>query len=207
MSVILPLIHSTFRTVGVIEMRRVSYRAEDNIREWRTSTPRIGARVMVDPTAVVLGDISLGDDVSIWGNCSIRADMHRISIGNGSNIQDNSVLHITHAGRFNPEGCPLIIGESVTVGHRAVLHGCAIGDRVLVGMGAVVMDGAVVANEVMVAAGALVTPGKILESGWLYGGSPAKAMRKITASERDFLSYSAANYVRLKQQYLDDTSG
>ena len=107
-------------------MRRVSYRAEDNVRQWTTSEPRIGARVMVDPTAMVLGDISLGDDVSIWANCSIRADMHRISIGSGSNIQDNSVLHITHAGRFNPSGCPLVIGEQVTVGHRAVLHGCSI---------------------------------------------------------------------------------
>ena len=97
-------------------MRRVSYRAEDNVRQWTTSEPRIGARVMVDPTAMVLGDISLGDDVSIWANCSIRADMHRISIGSGSNIQDNSVLHITHAGRFNPSGCPLVIGEQVTVG-------------------------------------------------------------------------------------------
>ena len=131
-------------------MRRVSYRAEDNVRQWTTSEPRIGARVMVDPTAMVLGDISLGDDVSIWANCSIRADMHRISIGSDSNIQDNSVLHITHAGRFNPSGCPLVIGEQVTVGHRAVLHGCSIGDRVLVGMGAIVMDGAEVADEVMV---------------------------------------------------------
>ncbi|MGB0764047.1 MAG: gamma carbonic anhydrase family protein [Luminiphilus sp.] len=187
-------------------MRRVSYRAEDNVRQWTTSEPRIGARVMVDPTAMVLGDISLGDDVSIWANCSIRADMHRISIGSGSNIQDNSVLHITHAGRFNPSGCPLVIGEQVTVGHRAVLHGCSIGDRVLVGMGAIVMDGAEVADEVMIAAGALVTPGKKLTGGWLYGGSPAKAMREITASEREFLSYSAENYVRLKQQYLDDGS-
>ncbi|MCH1491808.1 MAG: gamma carbonic anhydrase family protein [Luminiphilus sp.] len=188
-------------------MRRVSYRAEDNLRVWRSSSPRIGARVMVDPSAVVLGDIALGDDVSIWGNCSIRADMHRISIGEGTNIQDNSVLHITHAGRFNPDGFPLVIGERVTVGHRAVLHGCTLGDRVLVGMGAIVMDGAIVEDEVMIAGGALVTPGKRLESGWLYGGSPAKPMREISASERAFLGYSAENYIRLKQEYLDDSQG
>ena len=167
-------------------MRTVSYRAEDNIRNWRGTQPRIGARVMVDPSAVVLGDITLGDDVSIWGNCSIRADMHRISIGDNTNIQDNSVLHITHAGDFNPDGYPLIIGNQV-------------------GMGAIVMDGVVVEDEVMIAGGALVTPGKQLESGWLYGGSPAKPMREITEKERGFLTYSAENYARLKQQYLDDT--
>ena len=186
-------------------MRTVSYRAEDNIRNWRGTQPRIGARVMVDPSAVVLGDITLGDDVSIWGNCSIRADMHRISIGDNTNIQDNSVLHITHAGDFNPDGYPLIIGNQVTVGHRAVLHGCTLGNRVLVGMGAIVMDGVVVEDEVMIAGGALVTPGKQLESGWLYGGSPAKPMREITEKERDFSTYSAENYARLNQQYLDDT--
>lgn len=185
-------------------MRTVSYRAEDNIRAWCGTEPQIGARVMVDPTAVVLGDITLGNDVSIWGNCSIRADMHRISIGDNTNIQDNSVLHITHAGNFNPDGYPLIIGRQVTVGHRAVLHGCTLGDRVLVGMGAIVMDGAVVADEVMIAGGSLVTPGKQLQSGWLYGGSPAKPMREITDKERSFLSYSADNYARLKQKYLDD---
>ena len=187
-------------------MRTVSYRAEDNIRNWCGAQPRIGARVMVDPSAVVLGDIELGDDVSIWGNCSIRADMHRISIGNGTNIQDNSVLHITHAGDFNLEGHPLVIGHQVTVGHRAVLHGCTLGDRVLVGMGAIVMDGAIVADEVMIAGGALVTHSKKLQSGWLYGGSPAKPMREITENEREFLTYSAENYARLKQQYLDDTA-
>jgi carbonic anhydrase/acetyltransferase-like protein (isoleucine patch superfamily) len=99
----------------------------------------------------------------------------------------------------------LIIGNQVTVGHRAVLHGCTLGNRVLVGMGAIVMDGVVVEDEVMIAGGALVTPGKQLESGWLYGGSPAKPMREITEKERGFLTYSAENYARLKQQYLDDT--
>ena len=183
-------------------MRRVSYRAEDNVRQWTTSEPRIGARVMVDPTAMVLGDISLGDDVSIWANCSIRADMHRISIGSGSNIQDNSVLHITHAGRFNPSGCPLVIGEQVTVGHRAVLHGCSIGDRVLVGMGAIVMDGAEVADEVMIAAGALVTPGKVVKAGELWAGVPAKPVRELRQEEVDMITWIPKHYVELAQSYL-----
>ncbi len=185
-------------------MRQVSYRAEDNIRQICDTEPTLGKRVLIDPTAVVLGDISLGDDVSIWGNCSVRADMHRITIGAQTNIQDNTVLHITHAGRFSTNGWPLVIGKQVTVGHRAVLHGCTLGDRVLVGMGAIVMDGAVVEDEVMIAAGALVTPGKVLESGWLYSGSPARRTREITDREREFLPYSADNYVRLKQRFLDD---
>ena len=185
-------------------MRRVSYRAEDNLRCFCDSEPQVGSRVMIDPSAVVLGDIVLGDDVSIWGNCSVRADMHQIRIGRQTNIQDNSVLHITHAGQFSATGWPLLIGEQVTVGHRAVLHGCEVGNRVLVGMGAIIMDGAIVEDEAMIAAGALVTPGKVLKSGWLYSGSPARQAREITDREREFLPYSAANYVRLKQRFLDD---
>lgn len=186
-------------------MTGVSYQASDNIRAFEDYQPRLGARVLIDPSAVVLGDITLADDVSIWPHCSIRADMHTITIGARTNIQDNSVLHITHASTFNPKGWPLAIGTDVTVGHRAVLHGCTIGNRVLIGMGAIIMDGAVVEDEVIIAAGCLVTPGKHLQSGFLYGGSPAKAMRPLKESEQNFLQYSADNYVRLKQRYLDDT--
>jgi carbonic anhydrase/acetyltransferase-like protein (isoleucine patch superfamily) len=186
-------------------MKRLSYRAEDNLRHWSTSSPVIGARVMIDPTAAVLGNIEIGDDVSIWANCSVRADVHHITIGERTNVQDNSVLHVTHASDFNPGGWPLVIGADVTIGHRAVLHGCSIGDRVLVGMGAIVMDGVVVENEVMIAGGSLVTPGKRLESGMLYAGSPARPVRPISDGERTFLGYSAQNYAKLKQQYLDDS--
>ena len=185
-------------------MKQANYRGEDNIRRYLDFVPSLGERVMIDPSAVVLGDLALGDDVSVWPQVSIRADMHRIRIGDRTNIQDNSVLHITHAGKFNTDGCPLIIGSEVTVGHSVVLHGCTIGDRVLVGIGSVVMDGAVVEDEVMIGAGALVTPGKRLESGMLYAGSPARPLREITKREREFLSYSAANYVRLKDSFLDD---
>ena len=184
-------------------MRRVSYRAEDNVRQWTTSEPR-GARVMVDPTAMVLGDISLGDDVSIWANCSIRAIcVNRYWLWQQYSRQLGTAHHPRRS--LQSFGLPARYWRAGDGGHRAG-HGCSIGDRVLVGMGAIVMDGAEVADEVMIAAGALVTPGKKLTSGWLYGGSPAKAMREITASEREFLSYSAENYVRLKQQYLDDGS-
>ncbi len=179
-----------------------TYDAISNLRAFDTYTPLLGKRVMIDPSAVVLGDLTLGDDVSIWPNCSIRADMHHIDIGDRSNIQDNSVLHVTHASAFNPNGWPLRIGCDVTVGHRAVLHGCALKDRIIVGMGAIVMDGAVIDDDIIIAAGALVAPGKHLASGWVYAGSPAKPMRELSDSERQFLSYSAKNYVQLKNRYL-----
>ncbi|WP_043532677.1 gamma carbonic anhydrase family protein [Litchfieldella xinjiangensis] len=171
-------------------------------RSFQGITPRLGERVYVDPTSVVLGDVALGDDCSVWPMAVIRGDMHRIRIGARCSIQDGSVLHITHASDFNPGGYPLTLGEDVTVGHKAILHGCTVGNRVLVGMGAIVMDGAVVEDDVLLAAGAVVPPGKHLESGHVYAGSPARAVRPLKESEREFFTYSAANYVKLKDQYL-----
>ena len=183
-------------------MTQFSYSGPNNIRSHNGHTPILGSRVMIDPSAVVLGDLVVGDDVSVWPQCAIRADMHRIRIGHRTNIQDGSVLHITHAGAFSELGHPLTIGDDVTVGHNVVLHGCTLGDRVLVGIGAVVMDGVIVEDDVMIGAGSLVAPGKRLAQGWLYKGSPAKPVREITDREREFLSYSAANYVRLKDRFL-----
>jgi carbonic anhydrase/acetyltransferase-like protein (isoleucine patch superfamily) len=164
-------------------------------------TPKLGERVFVDPSAVVLGDVEIGDDSSVWPLVVIRGDMHRIRIGRCSSIQDGSVLHITHAGPYNPDGFPLIIGDHVTVGHQAMLHGCTIGNRVLVGMGAMIMDGAVVEDEVIVGAGSLVPPGKTLKSGYLYVGRPAKPQRELTEQERAFFTYTAENYSRLKDKH------
>ncbi len=174
----------------------------DSLRSFRGITPRIGERVLIDPSAVVLGDVSLEDDVSVWPQASIRGDMHWIRIGARTSVQDGCVLHITHAGPYNPEGWPLEIGSDVTVGHGAILHGCTVGSRVLVGMAATIMDGAVVEEEVVVAAGALVTSGKRLRSGYLYGGSPAREMRPLSDREIDYFCYSADNYVRLKDRHL-----
>lgn len=171
------------------------------IRTYQGHAPQLGARVFVDPSAVVLGDVVLGDDCSVWPLAVIRGDMHRIRIGARTSIQDGSVLHITHAGPFNPGGYPLEIGEDVTVGHKVTLHGCSIGSRVLVGMGAIIMDGAVVEDEVVIGAGSLVPPGKRLASGYLYVGSPVKQARELTAEEREFLRYSAAHYVRLANKH------
>ena len=172
------------------------------IRTYQEFTPQLGERVFVDASAVVLGDVHIGSDSSVWPLVVIRGDMHSIRIGERSSIQDGSVLHITHAGQFNPDGYPLIIGDDVTVGHKVTLHGCSLGNRILVGMGSIIMDGAVVQDEVVIGAGALVPPGKVLESGFLYVGSPVKQARPLTDKERNFFSYSAANDVRLKDQHL-----
>lgn len=173
-----------------------------SLRPFRGKTPRLGARVMIDPSAVVLGDVTLGDDVSVWPQVSVRGDMHTIRVGDRTSIQDGSVLHITHAGPYHPDGYPLCVGSDVTVGHAAVLHGCTVGDRVLIGMGAIVMDAAVVQSDVVVAAGALVTQGKVLRSGYLYAGSPAREIRPLSSAEMAYFCYSARNYVQLKDQHL-----
>jgi carbonic anhydrase/acetyltransferase-like protein (isoleucine patch superfamily) len=175
-----------------------------SLRSFAGHTPKIGERVLIDPSAVVLGEVELGDDVSIWPGAIVRGDMHSIRVGARTSVQDGSVLHITHASDFNPGGWPLVIGAEVTIGHNATLHGCTLGDRILVGMGAVIMDGAVVENDVVIAAGALVTPGKTLRSGYLYAGSPAREMRPLKDGEMRFFSYSASNYVKLKDQHIDE---
>ena len=173
-----------------------------NIRSFEGRHPALGSGVYIDPSAVVLGDVVLGDDVSVWPQAVIRGDMHRIRIGARTSVQDGCVLHITHAGPYNPDGWPLTIGSDVTIGHNATLHGCTLGDSILVGMGATVMDGAVVEDEVVIGAAALVTPGKTLRSGYLYAGSPAREVRALSEGERQYFSYSAGNYVDLKNRYL-----
>lgn len=172
------------------------------IRTYRGTTPQLGPRVFVDASAVVLGDVVLGEDASVWPMAVVRGDMHRIRIGKRTSVQDGSVLHITHAGPFNPDGYPLLIGDEVTIGHNVTLHGCTLGNRILVGMGSIVMDGALVEDEVVIGAGSLVPPGKLLQSGYLYVGSPVKQARALTDKERAFFAYSAANYVKLKDLHL-----
>lgn len=172
------------------------------IRTYQDHRPKLGERTFVDHSAVVIGDVEIGADSSVWPLTVIRGDMHRIRIGARTSVQDASVLHITHAGPFNPEGFPLLIGDDVTIAHKVMLHGCSIGSRVLIGMGSIVMDGAVVEDDVMVGAGSLVPPGKRLASGFLYVGSPVKQVRALTDKERAFFTYSAGNYVKLKDQHL-----
>jgi carbonic anhydrase/acetyltransferase-like protein (isoleucine patch superfamily) len=172
-----------------------------NVRPHEGITPTLGERVYIDPMAAVIGDVHLGDDCSVWPHTVIRGDMHRIRIGARCSIQDGSVLHITHAGPYEPDGFPLTLGDDVTVGHRAVLHGCTIGNRVLICIGAIVMDGVVVEDEVVIAAGSLVPPGKKLASGFLYVGSPAKQSRPLSENEKAFFTYGASNYSQLKEKH------
>ncbi|OZS41698.1 gamma carbonic anhydrase family protein [Photobacterium sanguinicancri] len=178
----------------------------DSMRTFKGKAPKLGLNTYIDASAVMTGEISLGDESSIWPLVAARGDVNHISIGHRSNIQDGSVLHVSRATHDNPSGHPLIIGDDVTVGHKAMLHGCHIGDRVLVGMGAIILDGAVIHNDIIIGAGSLVPPGKILESGFLYIGSPIKQARSLTDKERAFLSISADNYVRLKDDYLAEIS-
>lgn len=176
-----------------------------SLRSFQGVMPQLGQRIMIDPSSVVIGRVSLGDDVSIWPLVAVRGDVNVIIIGARTNVQDGSVLHVTHQSGYNPAGNPLIIGEDVTVGHKAMLHGCTIGNRVLVGMGSIVLDKVVVEDDVMIGAGSLVSPGKRLESGYLYLGSPARKVRKLTEAELSGLTYSSNNYVRWKDQYLAQT--
>lgn len=178
-----------------------------DIRSYQGKTPLIADSVYVDPSAVVIGDVEIGENSSVWPMAVIRGDVHRIRIGMRSSIQDGSILHVTHAGPYNPDGFPLHIGDDVTIAHKVMLHGCSIADRVLIGMSTTILDGAIIEDEVVIGAGTLVPPGKVLESGYLYLGNPVRQVRPLTSTQRDFFHYSSKRYVDLATQYLVETSG
>jgi len=173
-----------------------------NIRPYKGVSPQVGAGSFIDPMSAVIGDVEIGTDCSIWPMVSIRGDVHYIRIGDRTNIQDGSVLHVTHKHPGAPEGFPLHIGDGVTVGHNVTLHGCTIGNGSLVGMGSTVLDGAVLEEGVLLGAGSLIPPGKTLEGGYLWVGSPAKKIRPLSENEVQWLNYSAEHYCRLKDNYL-----
>ena len=173
------------------------------IRAYLNHVPQLGERVYVDEAAVVIGKVNLADEVSIWCGAVVRGDVNTIQIGKRSNVQDGSVLHVTGGSANHPAGSPLIIGEDVTIGHHVTLHGCTIGNRVLVGMGAIVLDDVVIEDDVMIGAGSLVPPRKRLESGYLYVGSPVQKVRPLTDKEKEFLPYSARHYVKVANHYLE----
>jgi carbonic anhydrase/acetyltransferase-like protein (isoleucine patch superfamily) len=173
-----------------------------SIRSYTGIQPVIGQRVYIDESAVVIGKVTLADDASLWPMVVARGDVNTIRVGARSNIQDLSMLHVTHDGPYSPGGMALVIGADVTIGHKCLLHACTVGDRCLIGMGSIVMDGAVVEDDVLLGAGSLVSPGKRLESGHLYRGSPAQKIRPLTVEERAMLLYSAQHYVRVKDRYL-----
>ena len=173
-----------------------------SIRNFQDKYPVTGERVYIDPQSVVLGDVILEDDVSVWPMAVIRGDVNSIKIGKSCSIQDGSVLHVTHDGPYTQGGKPLILGQGITIGHKAVLHGCCIDDFCLIGMGSIILDAVHIKEHVMIGAGSLVPPGKILESGYLYLGNPVKQIRKLTITEIEQIEYSAEHYIRLKDKYL-----
>lgn len=173
------------------------------IRPFLEHSPQIGTGTFIDESAQVIGRVTIGMDSSVWPNTTIRGDVNWIKIGDCSNIQDGSVLHVTHAhAEKTHQGFPLIIGNGVTIGHNVILHGCRIEDYCLIGMGAIVMDNAIIEKNVFVGAGSLIAPGKRLQSGFLYLGSPARKVRPLTDDEMADFQYSAEHYIRLKNQYL-----
>lgn len=169
------------------------------VRDYQSISPTIDASAYVDETALVIGEVSIGSQSSVWPMTVIRGDVNPIVIGNETNIQDGSVLHVTHKNDHKPEGNPLLIGDRVTVGHKVILHGCQIGNDCLIGMGSVIMDGVVIEDKVLVGAASLVPPGKRLESGYLYLGNPLRRVRALSEQELSYFSYSAQHYVKLMQ--------
>lgn len=170
-------------------------------RRYRDNEPRIDDSAYVDPTALIIGDVSVAAQASLWPYVVVRGDVNSITIGQRTNIQDHTVIHATHDGPYSPGGIATTLGADVTVGHRAIIHACEIHDRVLIGMGAIIMDGAIVESDVLVAAGSIVTPGKRLHSGGLYRGSPAKRVRDLTQKEHEQLLYSAQHYIKLSSYH------
>ena len=173
------------------------------IRIYQGITPVVPVSAFVDKMALVAGDVTLGEDASLWPMSVARGDVHRIVIGARTNIQDGSVLHVTQPNRFTPDGHPLLIGNDVTVGHRVILHGCTVEDFALIGMGSTVLDGAIVRSRVLLGAGSLVPPGKDLEGGYLWLGSPVKKIRPLTENEMAYFEFSAAHYVALKNKHME----
>ena len=173
------------------------------LRAYRDIFPTLGERAYVDPAATVIGDVVLGDDVSIWPGTVVRGDVNFIRIGARTNVQDGTVIHVSHDGpHAKLGGFATVIGEDVTIGHKAIIHACRIEDAVLIGMGAIVLDGAVVRKHGFVGAGALIAPGKVVGEAELWLGNPAKKVRMLSDAEVEALYYSAGHYVRLKDDYL-----
>lgn len=174
----------------------------DYLRPFEHSVPQIDDTAWIDPAALVIGDVHIGPQSTVWPMAVVRGDVHFIRIGAKTNIQDGAILHVSHDSQYLPGGSPLIMGDRITVGHRAVLHGCEIGDGCLIGMGCCILDGAVLEPAVMLGAGSLVPTGKRLEGGYLWLGTPVRRVRALTEKELAYLDYSAEHYVRLAQRHI-----
>ena len=173
-----------------------------SIRPYKGITPQIAESAYIDEAATVIGDVHIGEESSVWPGAVMRGDVNRIRIGARSNIQDGTVVHVTHPFSEQPEGFGVYVGDDVTIGHNVTVHGCRIEDRCLIGIGSIILDGAVIQPEVLLGAGSLVAEGKVLESGYLYLGAPAKRIRMLTDAELKWFKYSADHYVKLSRDYL-----
>lgn len=169
----------------------------DTLLPFESATPTLGDDVYIAQGARVIGNVELGDQASVWYNAVIRGDLEQITIGARTNVQDGTVIHI-ESGQY-----PTIIGEGVTIGHKALVHACTIGDNCLIGMGSIILDGAVIEDNCLVAAGAVVTPGKTFPEGSLILGSPARAVRELSDEEIEGFRASAAHYVELAKRHGD----
>lgn len=167
------------------------------IKAYKGIHPKIDPSVYVEESAVIIGDVEIKRDSSVWCNAVIRGDVNYIRIGEKTNVQDNSVLHVTN------ETHPLIIGDKVTIGHNVTLHGCTIKDRCLIGMGAIILDGAVIEEDVIVGAGALVTEGTVIPARTLCLGIPARPVRDLRDEEVERIVRSSENYIRYVKGYRE----
>lgn len=172
-----------------------------NIRPYDGHQPQIDDSCYIDDAAVVIGEVSLAANASVWPCAVIRGDVNRISIGEASNVQDFAMLHVSHRKESDPVGAPLLIGNHVTIGHHVTLHGCTIGNEVLIGIGTIVLDRAVIEDRVLIGAGSLVPPNKRLQSGYLYLGNPVKQVRPLSEDELAYFRYSAEHYVRVADKH------
>jgi carbonic anhydrase/acetyltransferase-like protein (isoleucine patch superfamily) len=172
------------------------------IRTYKTIAPKIARSAYIDESAVVIGDVKIGDQSSVWPMCVLRGDSNSICIGTCTNVQDGTIIHVTHPYSAAPSGHPVVIGNNVSIGHSVTVHGCTIKDRALIGMGCTLLDGAIIHSEVLLGAGSLVTEGQELESGYLWLGRPARRTRPLTEEEQGWFDYIAEHYVKLKNDYL-----
>lgn len=174
------------------------------IRSFKGMAPKIDESAFIAEGAVIIGDVTIGKESSIWYNCVVRGDVNFITIGDRTNIQDLSMLHVTHKKNAQDPGAPLVIGSDVTVGHSVTLHGCTIEDGAFIGMQAIIMDNVVVGKGSLVGARALVTEGTVIPPGTLWVGSPAKYKRDLTPDEIAWLGRSPGNYVRYSRDFKED---
>ena len=172
------------------------------IRKYKDFEPNIDSTAYVDQNSIIIGDVTIGSESSIWPMTVARGDVQKIVIGERTNIQDGSILHVTSDNTLTPGGAPLLIGNDVTIGHGVILHACTIEDKCLIGIGSIILDGAIIESNSMLAAGSLVSPNKIIESGMLYKGSPAKPVRKLTRKELEYISFSSKHYVKTMKQHI-----